>query len=368
MLIKEIILALEAWAPPAYQESYDNCGLITGSDQWNCTGAICTLDATEEVIDEAIENKCNLVLAHHPIVFSGLKKLSGNSYMERAIIKAIKKDIAIYAIHTNLDNINTGVNYKMANALGLKNTTILLPKAQNICKLYTYVPITEAEMVKNALFEAGAGQIENYSECSFSTKGNGSFRPMAGSNPVVGTTGGPREMVEEVKLEMVFPAYLQSKIVKALHQAHSYEVPAYEVILLQNVNQTVGSGLIGELPKTINENEFLTHLKQSFGLKLIKHTAFLNKPIRTVAICGGSGSFLTSKAIGLGADAFITSDIKYHEFFDADKRILLADIGHWESEQYTIDLLNEFLQLKFPTFAVLKSGTITNPVSYFIGN
>ncbi len=368
MLIGQILNSLENWAPPPYQESYDNSGLITGDPTWDCTGVLCSLDATYAVVEEAIARNCNLIVAHHPIVFNALKKLTPRSYVEKTVIKAIKNDIAIYAIHTNLDNIQTGVNSRIAHLLLLKNNSLraLSPKTRLISKLYTYVPITAADTLKSALFAAGAGTIGLYEECSFMTRGTGSFRPMKGSNPVIGNAGGERENVEEYRLEIIFPSYLHDKIVRALKEAHPYDVPAYEVIQLENEHQETGSGMIGELPEAMTATQFLHRIKEAFGLSVIKHSPLLGKSVKKVAVCGGAGSFLTSKAIVADADVFITSDIKYHEFFDADGKILLIDIGHWESEQFTIDLIADFLQEKFPTFAVLKTGVNTNPVHYFV--
>jgi dinuclear metal center YbgI/SA1388 family protein len=363
MQIKNIISALTEWAPPAYQENYDNCGLITGNVNWLCTGMMCTLDATEEVIQDAVEKKCNLLIAHHPIVFRGLKSLAGTGYVERAIVKAIKNDIAIYAIHTNLDNVLHGVNAAISDKLHLEQSKILLPKTGLLCKLFTYAPVAESNKIKEALFNAGAGKIGLYEECSFSVNGNGSFKPLDGANPTIGNVG-QREELTETKIEVIFPVQLQSTVLKALFAAHPYETVAYEIVRLENTYEEIGSGLIGVLPQEVPENDFLQLVKEVFGVSILKHTALLNKNVKRVAVCGGSGSFLTQRAIAAGADVFITSDVKYHEFFDADNRILLVDIGHWESEQYTIELIATFLQQNFPTFAVLKTGVYTNPVRY----
>jgi dinuclear metal center YbgI/SA1388 family protein len=368
MEIRQIIRALEQMAPPAYQENYDNAGLICGELRWKCTGLLCTLDATEQVIEEAMARGCNLVIAHHPIVFGALKKLSGGSYVERALIKAIKNDIAIYAIHTNLDNILDGVNRMMAEKLGLmmESCEILAPKKNMLSKLYTYVPYADKDNVEAALYAAGAGKIGNYAECSFSAPGTGTFRPLPGSNPTLGVSGGPKESVAEVKLEVIFPSHLQPQVVQALQQAHSYETVAYEVVRLENVHQEVGSGLVAQLPGAITETAWLMRVQEAFGTKVIRHTPFINRPVKRVALCGGAGSFLIKQAIAAGADAYLTADVKYHEFFDADGKILLADIGHYESEQFTTDLLANFLHDKFPTFAVLKSDVVTNPVHCYL--
>jgi len=365
MKVAEIIEILEKTSPIAYQESYDNCGLITGNAQWHCTGALCTLDATEAVILEAIEKKCNLVIAHHPIVFSGLKKFSGGTYVEKALIAAIKNDIAIYAIHTSLDQVFTGVNNIIANKLGLINPQILLPKQHQLMKLAVFVPADFAERLKEALFEAGAGNIGNYSDCSFMAEGTGTFKAGREANPFVGEVG-KRHQEKELKIEVIFPAQLQNKIISALLAAHPYEEVAYDLIALANAYLQVGSGMVGELPEAMSELDFLATIKSAFGLKAFKHTPLLNKMVKKVALCGGAGSFLIGKAIASGADFYISSDIKYHEFFDAEARLVIADIGHWESEQFTPDLLIGILKSNFPTFAILKSEVRTNPVEYFL--
>ena len=366
MQIIDVIQTLEAQAHPSLQELYDNAGLLTGSPGWECKGILCTLDATEAVIMEAKARGCNLVVAHHPIIFGGLKKINGKNYVEKTVIAAIKNDIAIYAIHTNLDNVIYGVNNRIADRLGLINRQILLPKAGLLMKLYTFVPIAQADQVREALHKAGAGHIGTYSEVSFNAEGTGMFKGSENSTPFVGQPGKPHQE-KEIKIEVILPAYLQSTVVKALFEAHPYEEVAYDIVSLTNENQLVGSGMLGELPEAMEETGFLHMLKTSFSLEIIRHTPFLGKKLQKIAICGGSGSFLTGKAIAAGADAFVTADIKYHEFFDANDRILLVDIGHWESEQFTTELLIEILQAKFPTFAVLKSGIKTNPVNYFLG-
>ncbi|HEY1019421.1 MAG TPA: Nif3-like dinuclear metal center hexameric protein [Sediminibacterium sp.] len=366
MQLQDIIRELEKKAPPSLQETYDNAGLLTGNPAWECTGVLCTLDATEAVILEAKARGCNLVVAHHPIIFGGLKKLNGKNYVERTVIAAIRNEIAIYAIHTNLDNVLDGVNDQIANRLGLVNRSILAPKSGQLLKLYTFVPHAQANQVREALFAAGAGHIGEYSEVSFHAEGTGTFKGSEKTTPFVGTPGSRHEE-KELKIEVILPAYRQSAVVKALWEAHPYEEVAYDIVSLANDNQSVGSGLLGELPEALDETGFLHMLQTSFELTLVKHSPLLGKKIKKVAVCGGSGSFLTGKALAAGADVYVTSDIKYHEFFDANDRLLLADIGHWESEQFTTDLLIELLQAKFPTFAVLKSGVKTNPVHYFLG-
>ena len=365
MLIKDITNFLETIAPPSLQEDYDNAGLITGNAISICTGALISLDCVEDIVQEAIEKNCNLIIAHHPIVFKGLKKINGNNYVERTIIKAIKNDIAIYAIHTNLDNEIAGVNGKIAEMIGLKNIEILLPKKDILRKLAVFVPIEYETKLTNALFAAGAGDIGNYSECVFKTTGIGSFNPGENANPFSGQIG-VRTIAEEIKVEVIFPTWLQNNILRAMKANHPYEEVAHDIYELKNHLQETGSGIIGELTKPVDEIVLLKQLANTFKLKTIKYTALLNKPCYKIAICGGAGSFLINHAKAAGADVYITSDIKYHEFFDADGKMLLADIGHFESEQFTIDLLFDLLSNKFPNFALLKTGLNTNPVHYFV--
>lgn len=365
MKIAEIISVLETLAPPSLQENYDNAGLITGQTSWNCTGILCTLDATEEVIREAVSRNCNLVVAHHPIVFGGLKKINGKNYVEQTIITAIKNDIAIYAIHTNLDNVINGVNGKIAALLGLQNITILQPRENSLRKLITFVPAAQASQVRHAMFQAGGGYIGAYSECSFNTEGTGTFKAGDETNPFVGEKG-VQHHEKEIRVEMVIPAWLENPVMAAMKAAHPYEEVAYDLVPLANRHQGIGSGIAGTLPGEMTETDFLTLLKQVFEVPVIRHSPLLNRPVKKIALCGGAGSFLISKALAIGADVYVTADMKYHEFFDANNRLLLADIGHYESEQYTTALLAEVLGQKFPNFAVLKTGVKTNPVQYFM--
>ncbi len=363
MNIGEIINYLEQLAPPSLQESYDNSGLITGQRDADCKGVLISLDATVEVVDEAISRGCNLVVSHHPVIFRGLKKITGSNYVERTIIRAIKNDIALYAIHTNLDNVIDGVSGMMASRLGLENLQVLSVKDQTLKKLYTYVPVAHSARVRQALFDAGAGHIGNYSECSFSTPGTGTFKGGDGTDPFVGEKGKLHEE-NEMKLEVIVPAWLERNVITALRASHPYEEVAYEVISLDNQYSQAGSGMIGEWKQGLGEKDFLKKLREVFRVPVIRHTAFMGKPIRRVALCGGAGSFLIPKALSMNADVYVSADFKYHEFFDADNRLLIADIGHFESEQFTIDLLREKLEQKFPNFAVLQTGVNTNPVRY----
>lgn len=363
MKIKDITDYLETIAPIDYQESYDNSGLIVGDKNAPVKKALITLDATEEVIDEAIREKCQLVIAHHPIVFGGLKKFNGKNYVERVVIKAIKNNIAIYAIHTNYDNVLTGVNAKICERLGLTDVRILAPKKGLLKKLATFIPNQYYEEVTSAVYAAGAGNIGNYSETGFGTPGMGTFKGNAASKPVIGNAG-EKEHVEEVRFETIYPASIESKVLAALLQAHPYEEVAYDLIALDNYYSNVGSGMVGNLKKPVDGLTFLKSVKKSLKTDCIRYTAILDKPVERVAVCGGAGRFLLNSAIGAGADVFITGDFKYHDFFDADGKITVADVGHFESEQFTKDLLAEQISKKFPTFAALISNISTNPIKY----
>ena len=306
-----------------------------------------------------------MIIAHHPVLFSGLKKITGRNYVERIVLKAIKNDIVIYAAHTNADNVHNGVNAKIAEKLGLIHTRILTPKPNTLSKLYTYTPANIADKVRDALFAAGAGSIGKYDECSFSTPGTGTFRPGEGTNPLIGKTGGQREEVSEVKIEVLVDRHREAAVLSALRSSHKYEEVAYELIPLSNTNQETGAGMIGALPAPMEENAFLTFLKTKMNADVIRHTALTGRPIERVALCGGSGSFLLGDAVKAKADIFITGDFKYHQFFDAEGRIIIADFGHYETEQFTPEIFEMVLKKKFPNFAILLSNVLTNPVKYF---
>lgn len=363
MKLKEITDHLESVAPLSYQESYDNAGLICGEPGMEITAALICLDSTEAVLDEAIAIGCNLIIAHHPIVFSGLKKFNGKTYVERVIMKAIRSNIAIYAAHTNLDNIHTGVNAKIAEKLGLKNCKVLLPTRSKIKRLITFCPEDHAEKVRNAIFAAGAGAIGNYDECSFNSNGVGTFRAGENTNPYVGKPG-EQHHEKEVKIETIIPSHLQEKILTAMRKAHPYEEVAYDLIPLDNFNQEVGAGMIGELEIEMEEMNFLSHVKTVMAAKNLRFTALKNKKVKKIALCGGSGSFLLPDAIRAGADVFVSADFKYHQFFDSDNQIVIADIGHYESEQFTSELFYDILRKKFSTFALHLSKINTNPINY----
>ena len=365
MQLAEILRHLESIAPTQLQEDYDNSGLIVGEGNTDITGVLISLDCIEDTVEEAIAKQCNLIVAHHPIVFSGLKRFNNANYVQRTIQKAIKNDIAIYAIHTNLDNVyHNGVNSKIAELLQLKNTRILAPKSGGILKLVTYCPLENTEDIRNALFAAGAGHIGNYSECSFITAGNGTYKGNLISNPYSGNKG-ERHTEKENRLEVVLRDYRKNQVLKALKEAHPYEEVAYELYPTLNLDQEVGAGLVGDLQEEMDVNQFLQHLKDTMELSVIRHTKFRNK-VKKVAVCGGSGQFLLGNAKDSKADVFITGDFKYHQFFDAENQLMICDIGHYESEKFTIDLLYDILTKKFSKFAVLKTERDTNPIKYFL--
>ncbi|TDS14829.1 Nif3-like dinuclear metal center hexameric protein [Sphingobacterium paludis] len=364
MKIKELTQYLEEIAPLSLQESYDNAGLIVGNPDEEIQRALIALDCTEDIVDEAIEKGCDIIISHHPIVFKGLKKLNGKNYVERVIIKAIQHNIALYAIHTNLDNISGGVSSKLAEKLGLVSHAVLQPKQGLLKKLAVYVPRTHIELVRESLFAAGAGGIGNYDQCSYNTVGYGTFRALEGADPAIGIVG-VQERVEETKIEVVYPALKERSILMAMYQSHPYEEVAHDIIALENPHFTVGSGAIGNLEQPMSAGDFLAYLKRKLNLHVIRHTRLPDKPIERVALCGGSGGFLLSEAKRSGADVFISADYKYHEFFDAEDEIVIADIGHFESEQFTQELLLEIIQKKFANFAVLLTEIETNPIKYY---
>ncbi|RVU90037.1 Nif3-like dinuclear metal center hexameric protein [Flavobacterium columnare] len=370
MVINDIISILEEMAPLAYAEDFDNVGLLVGDVKEEVTGVLVCHDALETVIDEAIIKKCNLVVCFHPILFSGIKKITGKNYVEQAILKAIKNDIAIYAVHTALDNHQEGVNKIFCNALGLQNTKILIPKQHFIQKMVTYTIPENVEQLRNALFEAGAGKIGNYQDCSFNSNGKGTYIGNEKSNPLIGNSFEFVE-AEEIKIEVTFEKYRQGKILKALFANHVYEEIAYEIYNLENIHQNIGLGMIGELKEPMNEKEFLHFVKEKMECGGIRHTHYIGKKIEKVAVLGGSGAFAIQKAIQNGVDAYLTADLKYHNFYEAENKILLADIGHFESERFTKKYIVDFLKKKICSFAnylsedrIILSEINTNPVNY----
>ena len=364
MIVREVAQILESLAPLATAEDFDNVGLLVGDAQTEVTGILVTLDTLENVVDEAIEKKCNLIISFHPILFKGLKKIGTKTYVERVVTKAIQNNIAIYALHTALDNSSEGVNKGICNQLGIKNPDILMPKPGGIKKLSTYVPHSDVDGVLEALFEAGAGEIGKYSHCSFLLEGKGSFKSDTSANPAVGSPGALHKE-PETQIQVVFPAYQEAQVIGALLGKHPYEEIAYEIFSMENTNRHVGMGMIGDLDQAMDASGFLALVKKCFNAGCIRHSALPGKPIQKVAVLGGSGAFAIGAARAQKADAFITSDLKYHNFFEAEGDLLLMDIGHFESEQFTKPLLFDYLRKKIPNFAILLSESNTNPIYYF---
>jgi len=361
--INDLIPLLEEMAPLAYAEDFDNVGLLVGNRETVVTGILVCHDALESVIEEAISKNCNLIVCFHPILFTGLKKITGKNYVEKSLIKAIQNNIAIYAVHTALDNHPEGVNKIFGNALGLINTKILIPKENQIRKLITFTVPENVEKVRNALFDAGAGTIGNYENCSFTSKGEGTYKGNKHSNPKIGERF---ELVkaDEIKIEVTFEKQLENKILKALFESHIYEEVAYEITVLQNKHQNIGMGLVGELENPMDETSFMLFVKEKMQCEAIRHSEFIDKPIKIVALLGGAGSFAIQNAILAGADVFLTADLKYHQFYEAEKQIIIADIGHFESERYTKNYIVDYLRKKILNFAIILSEENTNPVKY----
>ena len=362
MKLKKIIECLEKWAPPIYQESYDNSGLMVGDYSSEILGCLISLDCTEKVVDEAISKKCNLIISHHPIIFGGISSINSSHWVGRVIQKAISNNINIYAIHTNLDNIKEGVNKKISDLLNLKNTKFILPKYGFNKKLEVYITEKDKNHFLDKLFDVGAGQIGNYKECSFQEKGLGTYIPLEGSKPSIGNKNS-KEEIEEIKLEIYFDKSIESSVINTIEKFHPYDEPNYYIQNNNIESRDVGSGMIGS--REINFNLLLKELKKKFNCGSIKHTKVINNKIKKIGVCGGSGSFLIKEAIKKGADVLITSDIKYHDFFEANNKITLIDIGHYESEQFTKDLIFEFLNKNLINIALHSSNENTNPIKYY---
>ena len=362
MKIKEVIDAREKFAPLPLQDDFDNAGLQIGLTDAEVTGALLCLDVTEAVVKEAVALGYNLIIAHHPLLFKGLKTITGKNYVERCVMEAIRNEITVYAAHTNLDNAFGGVNFKMAEKIGLKNIQVLEPKDNSLLKLVTYVPEMQADDVRQALFEAGCGHIGNYDACSYNVRGEGTFRAAEGTHPFCGQIG-ELHTEAEVRIETVLPAYLKRSVEKALLKSHPYEEPAYDFFALQNEWKQAGAGVIGDLEEPMDESDFLRMLKKTFEVGCIKHTQLKGRRIERVALCGGAGAFLLPKAVGK-ADVFITGEVRYHDYFYYENDILVAEIGHYESEQYTKEIFNSIIQDLFPTLEVRMSRINTNPINY----
>ena len=364
MKLKDLCSYLDSAVPLSFQESYDNSGLQVGSSEREITSALITLDVTEEVMDEAISLKCDVLVSHHPLIFNGIKSLTGKSFTERILYMAVKHDIAIYSAHTNLDVISNGVSRKMAEKMGLEKIKVLSPSENRLLKLVTYIPESHFEKVKNALFEAGAGVIGNYDRCGFTTSWTGSYRGNESTKPFLGEKG-KIHFEKEMRFETILFSHLKDKAIKALIEVHPYEEVAYDLYVLENMNIEIGLGCVGNFPRKFSEDDFLKFVSSVFDAKGVRYSKPTGKPIRKVALCGGSGAALLNLAICSGADAFLTADIKYHDFFKTENKILMVDTGHFESEKFSIEILKDLIIKKFPKFAVRFSETNTNPINYY---
>ncbi len=364
MKLKDLCSYLDSVVPLSFQESYDNSGLQVGLADREISSALITLDVTEEVIDEAISHKCNVLVSHHPLIFNGIKSLTGKTFTERILYKAVKHDIAIYSAHTNLDVLSNGVSRKMAEKLGLEKITVLSPSNSMLLKLITYIPESHLDKVRNALFEAGAGVIGNYDQCGFAVSGTGSFRGNENTNPFLGEKG-KIHFEKEIRFETILFSHLKDKVIRALLEVHPYEEVAFDLYVLENKNVEIGLGCVGNFPHPMSEDDLLKRVSLVFNAKGVRYSTLTGKPMRKIALCGGSGASLLNLAISSGADAFLTADIKYHDFFKTENKILLVDTGHFESEKFSGEILKDLIIKKFPKFAVRFSETNTNPINYF---
>ena len=361
--IKDIANALEMFAPLPLQDDFDNAGLQIGLTDAEVAGVLLCLDVTEAVVDEAIASGCNFIVSHHPLIFSPLKRITGSSYVERCVLKALANGIAVYSAHTNLDNAMGGVNFRIAEKLGLKNVRVLVPKKDSLLKLAVYVPTAYADAVRKALFDAGCGNIGNYGSCSYNVTGYGTFKAEEGCNPFCGGIG-ELHKEEEVRIETIMPSYIKNRVISALLEAHPYEEPAYDIYPLDNSWNNVGSGVIGELPEECDEECFLKTVKEKFAVGCVRHTDMLGRRVKRVALCGGAGASFASAAMAAGADVYITGEARYHDLFNYNGKMLMAVIGHYESEQYTIDIFADIIGERFPALKIVKSGINTNPINY----
>lgn len=362
MQVRDLTSVIENYAPLSLQESYDNAGLICGSLDNEVSSVLLCTDVTEAVIDEAIAGNFNLIISHHPLSIQPLKNLLPDNWIKRCLIRAIKNDLNIYAAHTNMDAVPKGVSGKIADKLELTKREIL-KKEGKLYSLTFYTPLREAEKVRQAVLDTGAGHIGNYSHCSFNSTGTGTFLSGKDSHPFCGEPSSLHHE-EEIKTEITVPDYLLASAVKRLKEVHPYEEPVWNSVCIDNTNPLTGFGIIGELEQAVDTREFLERIKTIFHCGMIRHTALCKPQVKRIAVCGGSGAFLIRQAISAGADLYITGDIKYHDFFNTENRLILADIGHYESEQYTKEIFYELVTKKISKFAVQFSKVNTNPINY----
>lgn len=367
MLIKEIIDAIESIAPLPLQEEWDNCGVQVGPTDNECTGVMVCVDCTPVVVEEAIAMNCNLIVSHHPLIFGGIKQLTGKTEAERCVINAVTAGLTIYSSHTALDNSPNGISHRMASLLGLEDVDVLVPREADQLKLVAYVPVSKLDDVRLALFDAGAGAIGNYDFCSFATDGRGSFRALDGANPYVGEVS-QLHFEDESRLEVLLPRWKRRDVELALRQVHPYEEPAYEFSEVVAASRPAGSGCVGHLPQPMTVAQLALFAKERFGCQAVRLSCYHGDPmvhtVRRVAVCGGAGGSFIGAVKRSGADAYITADLRYHDFVDYGKRLALIDVGHFNSEQCAKEIFYQLICEKFPNFAVHTSKNEKNPIQY----
>ena len=368
MNVGELIKQIEDWAPPGAAWEKDNVGLQVGSRGDKLKNILLCLELDEEVLKQAIKKKCNLIFTHHPLIFNPIKNLDfEKSKQARLIQHLIKQNISLYSAHTNLDFTRDGVSFELAKSLKLKNVTFLEHEEANQFKVVIFLPAVNVDELSEALFSVGGGVIGNYENCSFRIAGEGTFKGNEDSNPVIGKKGNT-EKVEEVRLELIVDSWNLGRIVNAIKKHHPYEEPAYDIYPLKNKNTNFGAGAIGELDKELSEKEFLNFVSKSLKIGKLKYCIGSGKKIKKVAVCGGSGSELLSRAINSGADAFITADIKYHAYHDAEGKILLIDAGHYETEIGSLNIVKKRIEKILSGkdyIKVFKFSGSTNPVKFY---
>lgn len=363
MKISEITGAIEKYAPLWLQEEWDNAGLQVGDTDREATGAVLCVDATEAIVDEAIDRGVNLVISHHPLLFRGLKRITGRTATERIVAKALKHDIAIYSAHTNMDSAPGGVSWATGRRAGLTAMRTLVPQQGRLMKLAVFVPSAYSNAVSEALWNAGAGRMGNYDRCAYMTDGRGTYRPLPGADPAIGTVG-QSHTEAETRIEVVFPTAISGRVVQAMLKAHPYEEPAFDLIPLANDITSAGLGVIGSLKTPMPASEYIAWVKQALGIGAIPYAGDARRMVHRVALCGGAGAEFIGNAIAAGADLYMCGDLKYHDFTTHADSIVLADIGHYESEQCTKEIFYDIIQKNFPNFATYYAEEDKNPISY----
>ncbi|MBI4536287.1 MAG: Nif3-like dinuclear metal center hexameric protein [Ignavibacteriae bacterium] len=367
MTVREIQDVIEHWAPREIAWGQDNVGLQIGNPASRLLGILIALDVTEKIITEARRHRANLIISHHPLLFKAPRSITPRNQVGRCIDALVKSGIALYSAHTNLDFAHGGTSWAIAEALGLTAVDFLYKPYKVQRKIVTFVPTDHVDRVAVAMAEAGAGRIGNYDNCSFRMLGTGTFKANERANPVVGSKN-VLEKVAETRLEMVVDQWLVPGVLKALKQAHPYEEVAHDVYPTENESDAFGMGIIGMLVRPMTLKSLLALIKKKLGARALRCTGSLNHKVSRIAACGGSGSELLDEAVRARADAFITADVKYHTFHDANGRIALIDAGHYETEHLVVQTMAKKLaqemrrmRIHVPVFA---SRTSTNPIVY----